>query len=1425
MFARKIGFHEEVENIKNDYIGLHNWVYQLLLQWSSRYESKATYRIILKALSELNQINALHDVCKLLHAQSEPGRTLPSALERYSDTLKRKYSEYKLKAIVDWPPPPAENIVKLAMIGDPKIDDKFIGDMTQGNVGSVLKTKTVIEPDGLFQRIESGGGKVILLEGAPGSGKSTMCWYICKQWGEGKLLKKFSHVIMIELWDKNIQGAKCIADMLPYCESEDSFLAGELKKKEGKNVLVILEGWNELPNELRGESIFKNLITKGARSPLQNAVVLVSSRSNSTVAIHKYAAIRVEALGFTPDQIKAYVEGCFNCKPHKAQELLSLIDQNPKVKENCYLPLMLIIIVHLYNFKDTLPESFCGTISELALSCLFRYCVKARKLGVDDDEMHSFDDIPPEIQPQFDHLCELAYRATLEEAFSFSDPQTESDEGLGLLQNVRSIAARGSSVTQYFLHSSLQELCAALHVSRQPVPKQKEMLEQLLEVPQDYVLRFYSALTHWENESVCEVLFKQSQIIQQEMDKLILIPTRPEPVSQALMMFPNEMVRFPMRFAQMLKHVLDTVLHEKPFDRDELTSLIKMGGPELDPFAHDQAELMQEMMMQLADESFDPDTFRGIDEEKLKNVMFENINRLAIEKGLDPSATAGFVEPMYEQMKSRWLKFMQGIEPFVKELTESFGTDEIPREVLIAQMAQKFQQDLTKQTQIPEDVRQQLGFPLSKQQKASHHMTSLIQNSMQRLGTDSHYPKFMESLMSQFLELNTNPDPQAVTKMFWQIINNANTPSLNQQHLISTLAHGTTAVLTLMLLHCIYEARNPMLAFALGSSLVLVGNLNGSDLLALQYVFQMKKDRNVLKSFHLITALSETNLQKLTNALEAGSTIKILNIDIGLYDEKLVYHVLNKSTVRWFRYGWIIPDEETRISSCKSFCGCLEKNQILQVLDFSGVPILDVGVIELAKVLNTTRLLELNLSRCGIKEEGIKQLCRVLETNHYLIALHLHETTVSNPALQSLSHCLTQNNTLKVIGIVEDPVTAELSEENLQEFVVQLSCNSSVVWLMLNGKYRHTPSLQQALSLVNLTRKLKQQPLLSIDDHYPKNYSPDLYNEFGIRPREIRMKALKSINRPTVITSRGCYLMEELPTQVWMQTLSFSLSFVTELKVIRNVSIKQITKPRNSKAILVNVQSRIYKARSKTVAMVEARRILFPEKELPLQEQHGTLCDSLQFITRFKAVHAMCIRNPLPRRRARRKDMIVEVNGHLSDPTSQYPAVVEALQKQRPFSRQPWQQTLFCTQQFVCQSKAVRDMCTRKLLHPNNQKINIRLKTPQHTIAEYSRIMSSMTVHKGVDPEKEFEDHVHTAKCMAILLSVIRTLPGDVDRPLQECASSTTNNVLLNTIASLHSAVPRDLISESCERHKITPPAFNILLPHLLHYLSFLLTY
>ena len=150
----------------------------------------------------------------------------------------------------------------------------------------------------------------------------------------------------------------------------------------------------------------------------------------------------------------------------------------------------------------------------------------------------------PHIRSELRQLCKQAYNATIEGEYSFSNPT----DGLGLLQSIQSIAVRGSEVTQYFLHSSLQELCAALHVSWQPVPKQREMLNQLFETQHDYVLRFYSAGTHWENEDVREILFKQSTVIQQEMKKPVLIPPLPQPLSQHLLIISNELMRLPTRY-------------------------------------------------------------------------------------------------------------------------------------------------------------------------------------------------------------------------------------------------------------------------------------------------------------------------------------------------------------------------------------------------------------------------------------------------------------------------------------------------------------------------------------------------------------------------------------------------------------------------------------------------------------------------------------------------------------------------------------------------------------------------------------------------------------------------------------------------------------------------------------------------------------
>ena len=95
---------------------------------------------------------------------------------------------------------------------------------------------------------------------------------MCHQWAKFKLFKNTSHIIIVELRDENIRSAKSLEDMLPYCEGDlnKTRVAEELNDKRGENVVIILEGWNELKRSVRKKSFFRKLIDKQkSKCPLQ----------------------------------------------------------------------------------------------------------------------------------------------------------------------------------------------------------------------------------------------------------------------------------------------------------------------------------------------------------------------------------------------------------------------------------------------------------------------------------------------------------------------------------------------------------------------------------------------------------------------------------------------------------------------------------------------------------------------------------------------------------------------------------------------------------------------------------------------------------------------------------------------------------------------------------------------------------------------------------------------------------------------------------------------------------------------------------------------------------------------------------------------------------------------------------------------------
>ena len=57
--------------------------------------------------------------------------------------------------------------------------------------------------------------RCVLVEGAPGIGKSTLAWEVCHKWEELESVKQYELVVLVCLREKKAQEARCLGDLLP----------------------------------------------------------------------------------------------------------------------------------------------------------------------------------------------------------------------------------------------------------------------------------------------------------------------------------------------------------------------------------------------------------------------------------------------------------------------------------------------------------------------------------------------------------------------------------------------------------------------------------------------------------------------------------------------------------------------------------------------------------------------------------------------------------------------------------------------------------------------------------------------------------------------------------------------------------------------------------------------------------------------------------------------------------------------------------------------------------------------------------------------------------------------------------------------------------------------------------------------------------
>ena len=408
-----------------------------------------------------------------------------------------------------WLPSPTQKIFNLAIIKKEKIqrgkiDDEFVHKTIRGQVDDILLEKSPIELKDIFKNIE-GERKVILIDGAPGSGKSTLTVHICQQWGRGELFNEYTVVILVQLRDPKVQSAQSIANLLP-CESDAMAeqAAMEITAVKGNGVLWILDGFDELPLHMQKESFISALISPRLHqpNPLSKSTIAITSRPVSSGDLCSMVSSRIEVLGFTAEEQRLFFTECLNNDTKVVDTLMERLSSNPAMEGSCYLPLNASIVAHLYLTDGSLPSTVYGIFSSLIQHYLSRYLHERQGISQTLATFESLDGLPDDLRSSFEQLCKLAFIGARDSKVTFSTSDIEavgcSDQlyELGLLQAVPSIVSNGRSVYYNFLHLSIQEMLAAVHISRMPASKQISIFDSTFnEARFSAVLQFYAAIT------------------------------------------------------------------------------------------------------------------------------------------------------------------------------------------------------------------------------------------------------------------------------------------------------------------------------------------------------------------------------------------------------------------------------------------------------------------------------------------------------------------------------------------------------------------------------------------------------------------------------------------------------------------------------------------------------------------------------------------------------------------------------------------------------------------------------------------------------------------------------------------------------------------------------------------------------------------
>ena len=248
--------------------------------------------------------------------------------------------------------------------------------------------------------------RTLLVEGSPGIGKSVLLKQISYLWATNKLLTNSHFLFLLHLRDPAVQQMKSIECLVRHFYKQDKEAESHVLQDGGKSVTIILDGYDELPAELRQNSFIARLLQ---HKVLPSGAIVVSSRPHASARLRNNVSCRVEILGFSEEDQTYFIKQSLEEKEKEISHLKKYLTTHPTIASLCFVPFNITILLFLYKEQATLPTR-SSDLYKLFI-CL-TICGHLAKLGESlDNDITNLNSLPQPYNDVINQLSLFAFKA------------------------------------------------------------------------------------------------------------------------------------------------------------------------------------------------------------------------------------------------------------------------------------------------------------------------------------------------------------------------------------------------------------------------------------------------------------------------------------------------------------------------------------------------------------------------------------------------------------------------------------------------------------------------------------------------------------------------------------------------------------------------------------------------------------------------------------------------------------------------------------------------------------------------------------------------------------------------------------------------------------------------------------------------------